>query len=534
MKLKLCLLTYFFFSILNLIGQIPDSTNLPLVVIDTKGQIIIEDSKITASMKIISNGPQFMNHPGDSGNNYNGFIGIEIRGRYSASLPQKPYGLETRDSAGNNLNVNLLGMPKENDWILLANYNDKSFVRNALAFKLFRQMGHWAPRTRLCEVLINNEYLGIYQLTEKIKIDDDRINLDKITVSDNSGDAITGGYVFSIDYYDASNSWKGNYAPYGYPNNEVYYVYNFPKPVEITWQQKSYIQNYVNNFEKALYGTNYKDPDVGYLKYIDVGSFVDYFIVSELSRNVDGYKKSCFYHKQRDSKGGKIFAGPVWDFDWAWKNIGECFFSATDGSGWAYKVLECQIWPSPNAWMPRLMNDTGFLNQVKLRYTQLRQTILSEEYLFGYIDSVNNLIHQAQKRHYQKWQILGQNVGAPEVDFIPSTYEGETLKFKNWISTRLQWLDSKLLVSASVPHFNASTDYFTISPNPAKDNLKITAGKTISGCIISNTSGKILTVEASIRKQEFEINTSGLNPGVYLIKINFSDGISKTGIFIIK
>ena len=130
-------------------SEIIESSNLPLVVIDTQGQTIVDDVKINARMKIIYNEPPQRNYPSDPGNIYDGNVGIEIRGSYSASLPQKPYGFETRDSIGNNLNVSLLNLPEENDWILLANYNDKVFMRNTLAFDLFTKMGHYQPGTRI-------------------------------------------------------------------------------------------------------------------------------------------------------------------------------------------------------------------------------------------------------------------------------------------------------------------------------------------------------------------------------------------------
>ena len=147
----------------------PDSTNIPLIIINTNNQIIVDEPKINVDFKIIDNYPQGLNYPNDSGNVYQGIAGIEIRGSYSATLPQKPFGIETRDIQGNNNNVSLFGMPQENDWILIANYNDKTFLRNVLAFDLFEKMGHYAPRTKLCEVVINDIYNGIYVFTEKIK-----------------------------------------------------------------------------------------------------------------------------------------------------------------------------------------------------------------------------------------------------------------------------------------------------------------------------------------------------------------------------
>ncbi len=172
------------------------SSNLPLVVINTNGKTILDASKIQATMKIIYNGAGKLNKTTDPGNIYNGNIGIEIRGAYSASLPQKPYGFETRDQSWNNLNVSLLGMPEENDWILLANYNDKTFMRNTLAFELFRKMGHYAPRARMVEVIVNNIYQGVYILTEKIKQDKGRVDISKLATKDISGDDVTGGYFF--------------------------------------------------------------------------------------------------------------------------------------------------------------------------------------------------------------------------------------------------------------------------------------------------------------------------------------------------
>jgi len=103
-------------------------------------------------MKIINYEPLRRNRVTDSANVYDGYVGIEIRGSFSATLPQKPYGFETRDSLGNNNNVPLLNMPAENDWVLIANYNDKVFMRNTLAFDLFSKMGHYQPHTQLCEL----------------------------------------------------------------------------------------------------------------------------------------------------------------------------------------------------------------------------------------------------------------------------------------------------------------------------------------------------------------------------------------------
>jgi hypothetical protein len=423
------------------------SSNLPLVVIDTDGKAIVDNVKISAKMKIIYNNPPQRNYITDPGNIYNGNMGIEIHGSYSATFPQKSYGFETRDSLGNNLNVSLLNMPVENDWILLGSYNDKVFIRNSLAFDLFKKMGHYQMNTRLCEVVVNNVYQGIYVLTEKLKRDKDRVDISKLTSADTSGNALTGGYIIKIDYEDGTgkDGWRGNYPAIGRTSSRPYYIYSYPKPSEIVDKQKFYIQSFINKIDSILRSPVWKDPVEGYLKYLNIQAFIDYFIVGEVSRNVDAYKKSAFFYKDRDDKDGRLQPGPVWDFDWAWKNMSECMSDGIDGSGWTYLISSvCRTWPVPPGWAEKLLEDEIFANELHSRYTQLRKTILSGEYFNHYIDSISTLVSEAQVRHYQKWPILGINVGSPEIDEQPKTFEGEITKFKNWISTRMNWLDANM------------------------------------------------------------------------------------------
>jgi CotH kinase protein/Secretion system C-terminal sorting domain len=426
-----------------------DSSNLPIILIDTRGQTIPDEPKITARMKIINYEPQRRNRVTDPGNIYDGYVGIEIRGSYSATLPQKPYGFETRDSLGNNLNVPLLNMPAENDWVLIANYNDKVFMRNTLAFDLFAKMGHYQPHTQLCELDSNGVYEGIYVLTEKIKQDKNRVNISKLEVQDTLGDNLTGGYIIKVDNTDGSGTdfWNSKYEAIDCPGTGryPYFVYSYPKPEDIVTQQKKYIQGYVARIDSMLRTPKWADPVQGYGKYLDVSSFIDYCIVGEVSRNVDTYKKSAFFYKDKDSKDGRLHNGPVWDFDWAWKNINECEVNAIDGSGWTYLISSvCKSYPVPPGWMVKLLQDTNFTNQLHTRYSLLRKTILSVESLNRYIDSIHTLVNEAQVRHYQRWPILGINVGTPEVDAQPSTFDGEITKFKKWISTRLTWLDANM------------------------------------------------------------------------------------------
>lgn len=504
------------------------TSNLPVVVISSNpGETIRNEPKILADMKIIYNGDGQLNNVSDPGNIYSGKIGIEIRGRYSASLPQKPYGFETRDLLGNNLNTSILGMPSENDWALLANYNDKVFMRNFLAFEIFRKMGHYASRSRYCEVVINNEYQGIYLLCETIKRDRNRVNIAKLNPDENSGDDLTGGYIVKNDYYTDSDSWMSNYSPLNKPGAGVWFVYHDPKPVELTLNQKNYIKNFVNSLETTLYSSYFNYDGIGYNGYIDVPSFIDYFIISELSRDIDAYKKSRFYYKDKDSNGGLLFSGPVWDYDWAWKNINEdCIhFERTDGSGWAYKVNECNNWPVAPSWEIRLLEDRKFANKVNSRHFDLRKTILSEDYLFNKIDSVALLLDEAQQRHYQRWNILGINVGTPETDQQPQTFTGEIQKFKNWISTRLRWLDENMVGSiTSYGSVSLDRTICRVFPNPVSEVLYIESDKEIKNISILNLAG-ILVAEFTDRNDfSVTLNLSNLSTGLYLTRIYFANG----------
>lgn len=253
--MRVCLLILLVFLLID-VSLAQEGFEIPIVVIESNGGFPIPDEpKIKAHFKVIDHGPGQLNFASDSGNIYDGNAGIEIRGAYSAQLPQKPYGFETRNEAAENLNVSLLGLPEENDWILLANYNDKSFLRNALAGHLFRSMGHYAPRTRHCEVFVNNSYEGIYVLTEKIKRDKNRVDIATLLESENSGDDVTGGYIFKTDYYSSEDSWTSSYPPFDKPEGRVHFVYYYPKPDVITEDQKSYLQDYVDSFEEILHGS---------------------------------------------------------------------------------------------------------------------------------------------------------------------------------------------------------------------------------------------------------------------------------------
>ena len=497
----------------------PDSTNIPLIMINTNNQLIVDEPKINVDFKVIDNFPNSLNYPTDSGNIYSGIAGIEIRGSYSATLPQKPYGIETRDTQGNNNNVSLFGMPQENDWILIANYNDKTFLRNVLAFDLFEKMGHYAPRTKLCEVVVNDIYNGIYVFTEKIKRDNGRVDIAKLDLDDNFGDSLTGGYIFRVDYWDQNNSWISNYNNPNFPNDAVRYVYNYPDYDEITVQQKNYIQNLVGDFEDALWSNDFEDPILGYRPYINTRSFIDYFIVNEFARNVDGFKKSRNFYKDKSSKDSLIYAGPVWDFDWAYKDHSS---SMINGSGWRHDYSGPTD-VKPPGWYIRLLQDSTFANELNCRYFNLRNTILDTTNIFSFIDSLSSMVSEPQNRHYTRWPILGINVGTPEVGNQPTSYSGEIIKFKSWINERLLWLDANM--PGNCPNVSVSENkktYVVTYPNPSSDIVNIYSEVSLKNIELFDNVGRLIFKKENIYSKNFQMNVSDLH-GFFTFKIELSN-----------
>ncbi len=496
------------------------SSNLPLVVIDTKGQEIIDGAKITANMKVISNSNN-INHPTDPGNNYSGYIGIDYHGGKPKTGEQNPYNIETRDGSGGNNNVSLLGMPSENDWILLATYNDKTFIRNALSFQLFRKMSHYSPRVKMVEVIVNNEYQGIYLLSEKIKQDKGRVDISKLTNVDITGDNLTGGYIFKIDSYDDTNSWLSNYTPIGHPDKSVHFVYDDPDATALVSQQKDYLKTAVNSFESILYSPGFADKTTGYPAWIKINSWLDYFLVSEVSRNINAYRKNCYYFKDKNSKDKTIHSGPVWDFDSGYKNLDDCDpFRATDGSGWSYKINDCpNNKANSNDWVVRMLQDPNFGNSIYSRYTLLRKSYLSTSYINAFIDSVKNLASEAQVRHYTKWPTLSAPVGDPEVDPQPATYAEHVTNLKTWIQTRLIWLDSHIpgeLTDAPKDHLQPAFSY-RIFPNPASELVYIEVSSQLKDLQLLDSNGQIVMHLSGISGNEAKLNVSKLNAGLYLI-----------------
>ncbi len=207
----------------NLHAQTFTASNLPIIVINTNGQAIVDESKITADMGIINNAPGVRNKLTDPFSDYVGKIGIEFRGSTSQSFPKTPYGIETRDAIGTGIDAALLGLPPKDDWILFAPYNDKSLMRDALAYHLGRSIGRYASRAKYFELVINGQYEGIYILLEKIKRAKSRVDIAKLDPIEISGDDVTGGYIMKIDKATGSggDGWSSSIPPANRNGNQT-------------------------------------------------------------------------------------------------------------------------------------------------------------------------------------------------------------------------------------------------------------------------------------------------------------------------
>jgi hypothetical protein len=505
-----------------------DSTNLPLVKINTNGQTILDDLRIIADMEIIYNGPNVINHYSDTANNYRNKISIEKRGSSSQTFPKKSYSFETQDVLGNNNNVSLIDLPVENDWVLYAPYSDKSLMRNVLTYRLGREMMDYAPRTQFCEVLLNDEYIGVYVLTEKIKRDNDRIDISKLDADDLAGDSLTGGYIVKIDKTTGGSSigWASPYTPPNDATEQIDFLFHYPKENDILPAQANYIENYMTTFEEALNGPSFEDPLLGYAPFISDISFIDFFIFNELSKNVDGYRISSYLYKDKDSKGGKLTMGPLWDFNIAYGNSNYCEGELT--SGWQKDFNDiCQHGNMVPFWWNRLLQDTTFANRLKCRWEDKRSGPLHLDSIFHKIDSFAVYLDQAQARNFTTWNILGTYIWPN--NYIGTSYIDEVNFLKSWISLRIDWLDINMPGTCppqpplGVEGFN-SFPAITLYPNPAKNILYINLPNSSFSPLkieLQDIKGTIVYNEViSNATNKIALPVNGLKNGFYTLKLS--------------
>ena len=404
------------------------SSNLPIVILNTGGFDIPDEPKIEATMKIIERPDNELNYVLDESNpdylDFDGPIQIEVRGSSSQLFSKKQYSLTTYDSKGEKDNVKLLGLPKENDWILNALAYDTTFVRDYISYKLSNSLNQYASRAEYCELILNGEYKGIYMLLEKLKADDNRINIKKIKDDDNELPDLTGGYIVKSDKIEGTEELGWSMPSYGWGN--VNFAYEVPKPEDKTIQQDDYIQNVFNQLAETSYNPSNTSLFDGYPSLIDIPSFIDFMLLNELASNVDAYQFSTFFHKDR---GSKLRAGPVWDFNLTFGN---------DLFEWGYDRSKYNIWQFQDGnrgarFWTDLFYDPDFSCYLTKRWRELTASgqVLNENKIHELIDETVTNILDAVNRQEQVWN-MDINFGL------------RIANIKNFISQRINWISDQL------------------------------------------------------------------------------------------
>lgn len=358
--------------------------------------------------------------------------GVRGRGNSTWDMPKKPYKIKFDEK------ISIFGLGEDKEWVLLANYADKTLLRNVVAMKLSEIVGmEWTPSMLPVEVYLNDEYMGCYTFSEHKKVSKYRVDLDIVGESDNSGDAVTGDYYMEIEQnLDETTCFRTSIC--GIPMM-------FSDPEVPTAAQYDYIVGYFYDAESALMGSNFTDPDNGWQKYIDIESFAKAYIVNELTKNIDGnMRKSSFITKE---KGKKLEMYHLWDYD---LTLGNCNylddeFGATDGpEGWFIKDFSCNYWThgwNHTNWYTRLTDDPAFCAKVKEIWDKHHQELSS---IPDFIDVKAMIMEDAQKRNFKRWDILNTSVWPNVV--VKGTYAGEVEYLKDYYTKRFRWLDGKFNV----------------------------------------------------------------------------------------
>ena len=402
--------------------------DLPIVFIDTKGECLDQNvtEKIPATMKVLDGAT---NNVADSAKGTLYDIGIKVRGQSSAKFPKPGYSIEVRDEKGEGMDVSLFGLPPADDWVLHGPYVDKSMMRNALAHWLFRQAGHYSPRTRHFDLYINGVYRGVYVLIEKIKRGKYRVNVSKLKETDISGDDVTGGYIWAFDKTGTNTGGMGmeDINKEGFSTADgLNVIMHYPKKENLQTQQQAYLKKYLEDLENLF--KNGKNGS-GYENYVDMTSALDYVLHEEVTNNSDSYWCSFFLHKPKDSKGGKVTLGPAWDFNLAMSNGGGMGSTSTDGwqienpqkQGQGGMMMMGGGLKAPN-WLIGMWKDSHYQSELKKRWAELRSGVWHTKTMDAYLDSMKVYITKAADRNFKRWPNLGQGSGQGDPDPEPMKY----------------------------------------------------------------------------------------------------------------
>ena len=513
------------------------SSNLPLIIIDTVGQTIPNVGKIGSYSWFIGTNTTTGRSSLRGSANYAGRLGIGLHGSSSLQFPKQPYSIEVDDESDNSVDYALLGMPAGSDWLLYPSYDDKTFLNNVLTEEMFESMGHYAVRRQYTELFLHSgsgkvsyrDYQGIYILIERIRVASNRVNITKMDATDDQAPAVTGGYLFSRDKINA-----GDLTFTTSSGQQLIALY--PEPDKITQIQLNYLIDYLDAFEGALYGGNWRDPIRGYRNYIDVDSFVDYHWIVEYPKNIDGIRISDYMNKDRN---GKIKMEPIWDWDLSWGNAN--YGDGGHTNNWYYS----QLGDYDDIWLSKLRSDPDFNQKIIDRWGALRLKVFNPTNLFSRVDQITNYLWEAQTRDFARWPRLGTYVwpnpngamGGWDVDYVtPTTYSGIIAQFKNFVLGRYLWIDQQF-VPAPILTSNASTFSLNTALGSIYYTLDGTDPRASGGGLSSKArpySGSVtLTNNAQIFARSFYTNSwsapaedlyIGALPALRITEINYHPG----------
>ena len=345
---------------------------------------------------------------------------IKGRGNSTWTAPKRPYRIKLNDKA------RLLGMSNDKNWALLANYFDKTLLRNITAFELSRIADmNWTPKSLSVDYYMNDTYRGVYTLTEHVRVSDERLDFDLV-----SDDEVVGDYLLELDFhYDEPSKFKTNMKQL---------PILFKDPDMPNSAQFNYVKDFFNTAESVLYSSNFKDPVNGYRKYLDVESFIKYYIVHEIAKNVDGNFRGSCHMALREN--GKIELPMIWDFDIAFGNADHITWeqeaSSREWDGWYIKTQ------SP--WFDQLFKDPAFVAEVKTMWNELKPQL---DEVPEYVRAQAKLINEAQIRNFSpKPQGAGWSVTERtwNTSFVRGSYQAELNYLVYFIEKRIEWLHTNI------------------------------------------------------------------------------------------
>lgn len=419
------------------------SSHLPVVSIETGGVVIpgrpeqgqhvkdIENSFIQADMRIYDREGEL--NKLSSQPVLESKINIRVRGNSSRTFDKVGYLFKFTDDAGMERKLEVMGMEKDSTWVLHGPYLDKTLMRNYMWYNLAGQIMEWAPDVRYCEVFLDHEYQGLYVMAEQISMGEGRIEMTKY-----DGKSNISSYIVCADRESVNDvQYLDNFTSYALRINGKLEV-KYPGASRITPELTEYISRDFSRFEKALYSFDYDTARYGYQNYIDVDSFVDYFIINEVTQNTDAGLYSTYFYKDVSGKLKMC----VWDFNNCCDNYIE---DQTPMAG---------FFMQNRPWYFMLCKDEAFMEKVITRYYQLRKGILSEEAVESYIAGVQSYLGPAIERNFEKW---GYSF-LPEKDLLYEderkigSYEAAVEQYETRLVRRMRWMDEHIEDLRSYSH----------------------------------------------------------------------------------